>query len=315
MLQRCSTTAEKCRYDLQKRSTMNWDDLRIFLAVARAPRLTMAAKALDLDATTVSRRLGRLASTLGTTLFEPSPAGQSLTERGNSLLRYAEQMERAALTARNEIAGERSLLSGTVRVSVAEGFGTWIVARYLVDFHRANSGIVVELIASNGFLNPSKREADIAVLLARPARGPLLVRRLTDYRLCLYGAPAYLALHGAPASLSDLREHFLIGYVNDIDYSPALQFSAEIRPGTEPDIRSSSINAQVALTVSGAGLCVLPCFIGDRDERLVRVLPKLVLTRTFWVVVHKDVRQLARVAAFLDWLAALVEVEQQVFQG
>jgi len=300
---------------MRKCSSVNWDDLKVFLAVARLSRLTAAAKALDLDATTVARRLDRLASALGTTLFEPSPTGHALTERGNGLLRYAEQIERAALTARSEIAGERGLLSGTIRVSVAEGFGTWIVARHLVDFRRTNSGIVVELIASNGFLNPSKREADVAVLLARPARGPLLVRRLTDYRLRLYGAPAYLALHDAPASLADLRDHVLIGYVNDIDYSPALQFSAEIRPGTEPDIRSSSINAQVALTVSGAGLCVLPCFIGDRDERLVRVLPELVLTRTFWVVVHKDVRQLARVAAFLDWLAALVDIEQQVLHG
>ena len=155
------------------------DDLKIFLAVPRLSRLTAAAKALDRDATAVARRLDRLALALGTTLFEPSPTGQALTERGNGLLRYAEQIECAALTARSEIAGDRGLLSRTIRVSVAEGFGTCIVARHLVDFCCTNSAIVVELIASNGFPDPSKREADIAVLLVRPARGPLLVRRDT----------------------------------------------------------------------------------------------------------------------------------------
>lgn len=295
---------------------MNWDDLRLFLAVARTSRLSAAAQALGLDATTVGRRMDRLAQDLGTTLFEAGPAGRVLTERGAQLLVHAEAVEHAAFEARSEVAGERGLLSGTVRVSVAEGFGTWVVARHLVDFHRANPGIVVELIASTGFLNPSKREADVAVMLTRPTSGPLVARRLTDYALGLYASPRYLAGAAPVATAADLRDHVLIGYVPDTLYSPALDYIAEVRPGTAPDIRSSSINAQAALAVSGAGLCVLPRFIGAQEPRLVAVLPdEIALVRSFWLVVHRDLRKLARVAALVDWLAALVEREKALFRG
>jgi DNA-binding transcriptional LysR family regulator len=286
---------------------LNWDDLRIFLAVARMQKLSPAARNVGLDPTTVSRRLDRLAADLGTTLFEQGNTGHILTARGAQLLAYAEDIERSALAARSDVAGERGLLSGIVRVSVAEGFGTWVVARNLADFHRANPNIIVELIASSGFLNPSRREADIAVMLTRLKSGPLVIRRLTDYRLQLYAAPAYLERAPPLRSMADLREHTLIGYVPDIVYSPTLDYISEFRPGSEPELRSSSINAQHALTVAGAGICMLPQFIGDQDDRLRPILhPEIELTRSFWLIVHKDVRQLARVAAFVEWLLQLV---------
>ncbi|MGI4880544.1 MAG: LysR substrate-binding domain-containing protein, partial [Janthinobacterium lividum] len=170
------------------------------------------------------------------------------------------------------------------------------------------------LIASSGFLNPSKREADIAVMLARPISGPLVARRLTDYALGLYASSAYLAAAPPIAAAADLRNHTLIGYIPEILYSPALDYIAEVRPGRGADIRSSSINAQAALAVSGAGLCVLPRFIGDQDDRLVAVLAdEIALTRTFWLIVHRDVRTLARVAVFVDWLVALCRLNQALF--
>jgi len=294
---------------------MNWDDLKIFLAVARSQTLSAAARSVGLDATTVSRRIDRLAADLGSTLFEQAASGHVLAAGGMQLLIHAEAMEHSALAARTDVAGERGLLSGVVRVSVAEGFGTWIVARHLGAFRAANPDIIVELIASSGFLNPSKREADLAVMLARPTTGPLVVRRLTDYHLGLYATRVYLDQAPPLRTPADLRQHVLIGYVPDMIYSPALNYIAEIRPGTAPDIRSSSINAQHALTVSGAGLCVLPKFIADQDQCLVPVLPDEVqLTRSFWLVVHKDTRQLARVAAFVDWMVAVVASKRAQFE-
>lgn len=306
---------EFCSHDLHFCSTMNWDDLKIFLAVARSQRLAVAAKTLGLDATTVSRRIERLSQSLGATLFEAGTAGHVLSERGVQLLHHVEAIESAALAARGEVGGERGVLSGTVRVSVAEGFRTWVIARHLAAFHRAHPRIVVELIAATGFLNPSKREADIAVMLARPTTGAVVARRLTGYRLRLYAAPAYLASAPPLVSPEQLRSHSVIGYVPDIVYSPALEYMAEIRPGTEPDIRSSSINAQHAMTAAGAGVCVLPCFIAAQDPGLVRVLPMIEIDRRFWLVVHQGVRQVARVAAFVDWLVALVESERELLQG
>ena len=311
MMHHCRQDGERavrcCIFTGHGADRLNWDDLKIFLAVARSQTLSAAARSVGLDATTVSRRMDRLAADLGSTLFEPANSGQVLTFGGQQLLAHAEAMEHSALAARADVAGERGLLSGVVRVSVAEGFGTWIIARHLGAFRVAHPEIIVELIASSGFLNPSKREADLAVMLARPTSGPLVARRLTDYRLGLYATSEYLDRAMPLHSLADLRQHTLIGYVPDLIYSPALDYITEIRPGSAPDIRSSSINAQHALTAAGAGLCVLPRFIGTLDRRLVPVLfDEVQLTRTFWLVIHKDTRRLARVAAFVDWMVALV---------
>ncbi len=295
---------------------MNWDDLRVFLAVARAPSIAVAASRLGIDATTVVRRLARLAAAVDTTLFEPGARGQVLTANGHKLLAYAESAEKAATDARSDLTGERGLLAGTVRISVTEGFGTWVVAQHLAEFHAANPGIRIELIATNGFLNPSKREADVAIMLARPARGALLARQLTGYRLKLYAARDYVARHGAPASRDDLRRHSLIGYVPDFIYSDELRYLDDIAKELEPTLGSSSINVQHRLTRGAAGIAVLPCFIGDTDPALLRVLDDEVdISGAFWLVVHRDVRRLARVSAFIDWIDGLVRAEQELLSG
>ncbi|MFC3710963.1 LysR family transcriptional regulator [Sphingoaurantiacus capsulatus] len=295
---------------------MNWDDLRVFLALARAPTLATAAVKLGIDATTVGRRLRRLEANLDAALFEPGAGGQTLTEAGRRLLVYAEGAEQAATQAKSELAGERGLLAGTIRVSIAEGLGTWLIARHLGDFHAANPAIRVELVATNGFLNPSKREADLAIMLARPARGPLIAKKLADYRLKLYAARTYAERHGLPARARDLNDHALVGYIPDFIYAEELRYLDEVADGLEPALASSSINVQHELVRSGAGLGILPCFIGEQDAELVRVLDaEVAVTRSFWRVVHRDVARLARVRAFTDWLDALVTEQRELLLG
>lgn len=294
---------------------MNWDDLRVFLAVARSPTLAEASRALGIDPTTVGRRLARLANAFDATLIEPGPAGQILTAYGRKLLAYAETVEKAATSAKGDLAGERGLLAGTIRVSVSEGFGTWVIARHLRTFHEANPAIRVELVATNGFLSPSKREADLAIMLAQPSGGPLRVRKLTEYRLKLYAAAAYIEQHGAPKTIADLKRHALIGYIPDFIYADELRYLDEIGKDLEPALVSSSINVQHSLTAASSGIGVLPCFIGDEDHRLVRVLDDRTIARSFWLVVHKDVRRLDRVDAFIEWLNALVQSLQPVVLG
>ena len=295
---------------------MNWDDLRIFLTLARAPSLATAATRLGIDATTVGRRLRRLETDLDVTLFEPGPRGQVLTEPGRRLLTYAESAEHAASGAKADIAGERGLLAGTVRVSIAEGLGTWLVARHLSEFHAANPAIRIELVATNGFLSPSKREVDLAIMLARPAKGPLLARKLTDYRLKLYASRAYAASHGLPARSRDLGNHTLVGYIPDFIYAEELRYLDEIADGLEPALASSSINVQYGLVRASAGIGVLPCFIGDQDASLLRVLDaEVAITRSFWRIVHRDVAKLARVRAFVDWLDGIVAAQHELLVG
>ena len=145
---------------------MNWDDLRIFIAAARAPTLAQAARALTIDATTVGRRLDRLARSLNTSLFESHAGGHVLTTHGEKLLAHAEAVETMLTDAADTLTGERSQLAGTVRVSLPEGFAAALVARHLPQFAAQHPQIRIELVSTNGFLNPSKREDDLATLEA-----------------------------------------------------------------------------------------------------------------------------------------------------
>lgn len=295
---------------------MEWDDLRFFLAVAREGQLARAGTRLGVDATTVGRRLRRLEATLGQTLFEQAKEGQSLTEAGKRLLLRAEGMERQAREIEAAGAGASGPdLTGSIRVSVSEGFGTWFVAHHLPDFAALHPRLGIDLVASSGFLNPSRREADVAILLDRPRKGPLFTRKLTDYALRLYASREWLERHGPVRSKAELRAHPLIGYVPDLLYAPELRYLTEIDPELEPRLRSTSINAQYRLVAAGAGIAVLPCFIGDSDAGLTRLLDSVVVRRSFWLVTHADTRRAERIGAFTEWLTALVAARQGMLLG
>jgi DNA-binding transcriptional LysR family regulator len=294
---------------------MNWDDMRIFLSLARAGTLAAAARACAQDATTVARRLQRLEAALATTLFEHGAAGHVLTESGHRLLAFAETMEAGARAVQQQAEADAGL-AGTIRVSVSEGFGTSILAPRLAGFAAAHPGVAVDLIASTGFLNPSRREADIAIMLARPRGGPLIAAKLTDYRLGVYAARHFLESAGPIDTIDALRTQRLVGYVPDLIYAPELRYLAEVDERLEPTLRSSSINAQAGMIASGAGCGILPCFLGNTTPGLVRVLADVAaIERSFWLVVHRDMRRVARVAAFIDWLRAEVAEAQPVLLG
>jgi DNA-binding transcriptional LysR family regulator len=285
---------------------MQWDDLRFFLAVARSRTLTAASKSLLVDSTTVGRRIDRLAGELKTSLFEVGPAGHMLTASGTELLAYAEEIERSAIAAASSITGEKGRFAGTVRLSLSEGFATWVVAKHLPSFKSLHSGIKLEIVTTNGFLNPSKREADLAVMLARPVKGPLIARKLANYTLGLYASRAYLDTYRKPQTIAELREHALIGYIPDFIYAEELRYLSEIDDNFVPALSSSSINVQLAMTQSGLGVCVLPNFIAAFDDNLVPIIPDTEIRRSFWVVVHRDLAKVARVRAVIDWLHQVV---------
>lgn len=285
---------------------MDWDRLQYFLMVARHGTLARAAAALHVDATTVSRRVSALEAALQQTLFERAPTGFVLTAAGRTLVPHAEAM--AAAAARIHSAREGGLaLSGQLRVSVSEGFGNSFIAPRLGRFVAAHPELEIDLVASSGFLNPSRREADMAVLLARPRKGPLITRKLADYSLGLY-APAdrldwQAAVSAAPLSRAGIP---VIGYIPDILYAPELDYLGEIEPGLRATVRSSSILAQRRMIAGGAGVGVLPCFLAAGDPALVRVRDDQVIARAFWLALHRDVAPQPRIRAFIDWLDAEV---------
>jgi DNA-binding transcriptional LysR family regulator len=245
--------------------TMNWDDLRVFLALARSGTLAGAARSVGQDATTVSRRIARLELALGLTLFEHGTAGQTLTEGGHRLLAQAEAMEAGARAVQQQ-AEAGAGLGGTIRVSVSEGFGTGFVAPRLAGFAERHPGIAVDLIASTGFLNPSRREADVAIMLARPKGGPLIAAKLTDYRLGVYAADAYLAAHGsaccctarAPASIASACANSR--WPPSVSVWPAVPCSNSVRPSAS----SSRAIRRDTVVASCPTLRAAPASVPDR---------------------------------------------------
>lgn len=291
---------------------MNWDDLRIFLAVARNGTLAQAAARLNIDPTTVARRIQRLEATLSSTLFEHTPAGHILTARGSLLVEYVQSMEDATIAAAEMAGTGNGGTAGTIRVSVSEGFGTGIIACNLHTFTQSHPNVEVELVTSSGFLSPSRREADIAIMLARPKKGPLIVRKLTDYRLGLYGNASTANIN----DISEIRNHPIVGYVPDLIYAPELRYLDEIASSPVAALTSTSVNAQAQMVRHGAGIGILPCFIGDIDRELKRLLPgNIDIRRSFWLVVHRDMRSVARIRHFMDWLTALVADLRPLLEG
>ncbi len=291
-----------------------WSDLRFFLAVARTGKLVAAAQALAVEHSTVSRRIAALERALGTKLFDRRPGGFALTAQGERLLRSAEAMETLALGAQGEIAGADMGISGSVRIGAPDGFGSMFLAPRLGTFSALHPGLEIQLLAMPRTFSLSKREADIAISLSRPKEGRLHARKLTDYRLRLYASREYLDRHGPIETPADLPRHAFIGYIDDLIYAPELDYVPLISRDLTARLKSSNLIAQMMATRAGAGVCVLPCFMGDLQQDLVPILPQEVsLTRTFYLITHTDMRDLARVRAAADFIAGQVSAAKTRF--
>jgi DNA-binding transcriptional LysR family regulator len=282
----------------------DWDLLQSFLAVARTGRLTVAAKRLGVDHSTLSRRLVTLEGALGAKLFDRALSGYSLTHQGEDLLARAEAMESTALAIQSDVGQGRSQVSGTVRIGTPDGFGTAFLASVIHELTAAQPALQIDLVATPLGFSLSKREADIAISLSRPAEGRVHVRKLTDYHLGLYAAVGAPAAWRETGSLEEVAALPFISYIDDLLYTPELDYAPPQLKAVEPRLRSSSLIAQYQACAAGAGLCILPCFLADPDTRLVRVLPEVMnLTRSFWMIVHSDMRDLARIRVTGDFIA------------
>lgn len=290
---------------------MDWDHFRYFLELARTGRLTSAARRLGVDQATVSRRVQSLEKHLGTTLFSRTSSGMEMTEAAHSLMAHVESMEVAAARIVGISPPRSDGLAGVVRVGSTEGFGASILAPHLGTFALMHPQLTIDLIAVSAVVNISRREADIVISLERPKRGPFVVTKLCDYVLHVYGSHAYLAAHPAPDCVNDLKQHSLIGYMDDLLFSNQLQFLNELEAPQRFSLRSTSVMAQLSAAANGAGLAILPAFLADRDPRLRRVLKSEVkVSRTFWMSMPEEVRQLPRIRTTWDFIRELVNSER-----
>ena len=292
----------------------DFDDLRYFLAVARTGQLTLAARRLRQNHATVSRRLAALETRLGVRLFMRSPQGYQLTTEGRRLLPDAERIEAIALEVRRKAAATTGSETGTVRIGAPDGIGAFFLAPRLARLNESHPGLQIELIAMPRVFSLSKREADLAIALSRPARGRLYARKLTDYRLQVYASRDYLRLHGMPKKPGDLPAHRLIGYADEFIFAPELDYLPLIAPGLRASFRSSNLVAQFNAARAGEGVCVLPHFMAAQAPELVPLLAGQVqLTRSFWLLVHAELRDLAPVDLVARFLSEEMARERALF--
>ncbi|WP_313296158.1 LysR family transcriptional regulator [Diaphorobacter sp.] len=296
---------------------MDWDNLRYFLEVARVGTLVAAARRTGVEHTTVARRIQALEKQMGTPLFTREASGHRLTEAGRQLLPAVEAMELAVLGVEQSAPANASAsgLSGLVRVGATEGFGTLILAPYLAEFTRTHPGLSIDLLALPRLLHLSRREADIVISLERPTRGSVIVTKLADYTLCLYGQREYLARKPLVAQREDLRHHAFVNYVDDLLFTKELQFIDQLHQPERFAFRSTSISAQYEAVRVGAGLAVLPAFLADRDPILSRVLPQEAeFTRTFWMSMPQEARQQSRIQAVWEFIKQVTAKEQDLLR-
>lgn len=294
----------------------HWDDYRFALAVFRAGTVSAAARRLGVDHATVIRRIDRLERHLGERLFHRRASGYVATEAGQAIAATADAVESAIINGQSVVGRSAARLTGTVRIGAPDGFGSAFLAPRLTGLVERHPELDIQLVATARLFSLSKREADIAIGLSLPQEGRIVGRKLTDYDLKLYASPLYLRRFPAIASRRDLEGHRFIGYIEELLYTPELDYLHHVSPAISARLRSANLNAQLHATVAGVGLAVLPCFMAAERRDLVCVLPdEVTLTRSFWLMMHADSRDLARIRAVAEHIYAVVERDREVFFG
>ena len=293
---------------------MDWDDLRVFLAVARRESLSAAGKALRIDPATVGRRIARLEDSLGTRLFVKSPQGYALTEAGARLVPRAEVAE-TALRGLDETAETPEGLTGQIRLGAPDGCANYLLPQVLAQICDKHPGLEVQLVALPRVFNLSKREADMAIGVSRPEAGRLVVQQLTDYQLHLAASRSYLAAHPPIATRADLRAHRLVGYIPDMIFDKELDYLAELGLAPPP-LASNSVSVQLNFLRAGAGVGVVHDFALPAAPDLQRILPSdISLTRSFWLIRHADDARVPRLTRFAEDLVRLCRAEMARLEG
>lgn len=292
---------------------MDWDRVRVFLAVARAGQILGAARRLGLNHATVARHLDALEADLGTELVERRPAGCALTAAGERLVAAAERMEAEAIAAEAELAAGGAGVGGTVRIGAPDGLGNYFLAPELARLTSRHPDLVVELVPLPRTFSLSKREADVAIGLDRPAQGRLIVVKLTDYTLGVYATEAYLAARGTPASKADLAGHVFVSGVDDFSYSSALDYASAFEGTAAARFHCASVVGQVEAIRAGHGFGIVHDYVAAKLPELKPLLPEITFRRSYWLVTHPDTGRTRRVETVTRAIVQRVREERRLF--
>lgn len=293
---------------------LDWNDLRFFLAIHRARTLAGASRALGVEHTTVGRRLTAIENALGAKLFVRTPDGFSPTTAAAAILPLAEQAEAALLAIERVALNDDDRPEGLVRLTTSETFAGF-VGRRLAELRTKHPGITVEVLSGNATLDLSRREADIALRMAATKQPELLCRSIATMGWSLYAAQGYVETRGPIAPFESLRGHDVIGFNESLSQVPgALWFDAH-GEGANVVVRCGSIPAAFNAALGGLGIAAIPCFLGDGEPTLTRLVPDLIGERDMFLVVHPDLAKVARVRVVMDFFAERFAADAAILGG
>jgi DNA-binding transcriptional LysR family regulator len=293
-------------------SRLDWDDLRLVLAVARAGTLSGAARTLDVTHSTVFRRLGAIEGRMGVRLFERFRDGYSPTPAGEMAAASASRLDDEIMTLERRFSGQDLRPSGTVRIATTDTLGS-ILTQHLTALRTSHPGIQIEITISNVMANLARREADIAI---RPTSAPpatLVGRRIADIAHALYGSREYLSRHVGKG----LSTHEWIGLDDSLAGTVIARWMREKVPAARVTCRVDALPALRDVACAGLGLALLPCYVGDTTHGLRRAARwTLSMPRsTLWLLTHDDLRRTARIRATMDFLASALASERPLLEG
>lgn len=291
---------------------LEWNDLAVILAVGRAGTLSGAARHLGLNHSTVFRKVNAIEERVGVRFFERLASGYRLTDAGDAAVACAERIEGEVHALGREILGRDTRLQGRVRVTAMEGLAALVLPRPLAEFSRRHPGVSVEIVATASYLDLSRREAEVAVRATRKPPEANFGRRICSFRFGVYGAPSYL--DGRQSRPLSEHDWCLLRGISQWMVPTVWRKQADADDRTV--LTGTSIVSVVEATVAGAGLSLLPTYVGEADDRLVRHGSLLDdLTLQLWVLTHPDLRQTARVKVLMDFLYEVLLERRAQFEG
>jgi DNA-binding transcriptional LysR family regulator len=283
-------------------AVIDWDDLRSFLAIARAGSLSGGARLLGVRQSTMGRRLSALEASSGARLFQKTPKGLVLTPAGEAIVARVEAMETEALAVERAITGRDVRLAGEVRLTSVETLAAEMLPAMLAEFHGRYPGITVELIADSRSLSLTRREADIALRYARLAQSDLAVRKVGDLASGIYASADYLARFGLPDFADGAAGHQTLLLPEEAMAMPEMLWFSRLTARATPALRSNSRHALLGAARAGLGIVLLERYLADPVPGLVLVGPQQPAPREIWLAVHNDIRQTPRVRALTEFL-------------
>jgi DNA-binding transcriptional LysR family regulator len=299
---------------LEKSCCMNgqgqdWDDLRLFLAVARARSLSGAARMLGVTHSTVFRRIGAFEMRLGARLFDRLPGGYALTAAGEEMRDSVSRIEEEITALALKVTGQDQRPSGTIRITAIDLLAVGVLPRHVAAFQVKWPGIEIEVVVADTVLDLTRREADVGLRIGNPVQETLVGRRVGRLAFAVYAATGPDA-----KELGDPADSDWIGY--GPAHGPLSRGLARWWPQMRQVYRTNSIIAAHAAARAGIGLAALPCVIADCDPKLVRAasLPEDFML-DLWLLTHEDLRDTARVRIFLDFIAAVLAADADQLEG